>query len=391
MSNVVPFSGDDFPSFGTFPDGTPYATSRGLAAMCGVDESTIRSIGQYIDIDSVKSNTREAKIANNLVKLAYDSNQLYYSIVHNNVPINAYPESVCIAILKYYSSQAGTNCTEKADELTSLLMKKSFRDFVYELVGYQQTPKTSFSTYVLSRILHHHDVDDMPLPDGYFCLFDKMIEILQKFDLRIDYQLRDQWFDVRKGDNRFLEPDISLGLRFTQLFTSDYKEAQKEYEELYQSRLNNTKIRIFWSKDLINAKWELDKALAERDLRIQFLKIEGIQDSSLPIPRNMIPRQEYRFKPSPDSNRKPEDVEPAFCYPNDYTSLFHEWLKRVFFKFVWRKYILERDEEGWMKKYNKFKSLPAEKQKLILQTSEGQMISGFEYRQLWENQLPPAP
>jgi len=44
-----------------------------------------------------------------------------------------------------------------------------------------------------------------------------------------------------------------------------------------------------------------------------------------------------------------------------------------------------------MKKYNKFKSLPAEKQKLILQTSEGQMISGFEYRQLWENQLPPAP
>jgi hypothetical protein len=205
MSSLIPFSGDGFLGFGTFPDGTPYATGRGLAAMCGVDESTIRGIGQYVDIKSSKPNTREFKIIKNLSNLKYNSSQLYYEIIHESQPkpINAYPESVCIAILKYYAYQAGDNCTEEAETLSDLLMQKSFREFVYEIVGYKQAPKASFNNYVLSRILHHHNVDKMPLPDGYFCLFDKMVEVLQKFDLKIDYVLQDQWYDYSKGDVRF--------------------------------------------------------------------------------------------------------------------------------------------------------------------------------------------
>jgi hypothetical protein len=236
--------------------------------------------------------------------------------------------------------------------------------------------------------LIHHDVDEMRLPDGYFCLFDKMIELLQKFDLSIDYVLSDQWYDVSKGDVRFLEPDISLGQHFSQLFTSDVAERQSIYDNLYVEKLSKN-YRKFWDQKLIDAKWRLDKAITERDLRIKYIKIESI-DSSLPIPENLIDRKKYKFNPSPDSNRKPEDVEPAYCYSNDYTSLFYEWLRDVFFKYVWRKYILDRDPDGWMQKYNKFKSLPDVKQKAILQTAEGKMISGFEYRQIWEKQLPPG-
>jgi hypothetical protein len=94
MSSLIPFSGDGFLGFGTFPDGTPYATGRGLAAMCGVDESTIRGIGQYVDIKSSKPNTREFKIIKNLSNLKYNSSQLYYEIIHESQPkpINAYPE-----------------------------------------------------------------------------------------------------------------------------------------------------------------------------------------------------------------------------------------------------------------------------------------------------------
>lgn len=389
MSDLIPFSGDGFLGFGAFSDGTPYATGRGLAAMCGVDESTIRGIGQYVDINSCKPDSREFKIIKNLSNLKYNSNQLYHEIIHESQPkpINAYPEAVCIAILKYYAYQAGRNCTEEAERLSDLLMQKSFKDFVYELIGYKETQKSSFSNYVLSRILHHHDVDDMPLPDGYFCLFDKMIELLQKFDLKIDYQLRDQWYDTRKGDNRFIEPDISLGLRFSSFFTSDYRKQQLKYDAIYQKRLKFKGTEKFWTKELKDAKWDLEKTITERDLRIKHIKLEGI-DSSLPISEDLIDRQNYKFNPSPDSGRKPENVKPAYCYSNDYTSLFSEWLRDVFFKYVWKDYISERDLDGWMRKYNMFKNLPAEKQNAILQTAEGKMISGFEYRELWEKQLP---
>jgi hypothetical protein len=293
-----------------------------------------------------------------------------------------------MAFLEYYAYEAGKRCTQKAKNLARALMRKSFKDFVYELVGYKETKRSSFSEYVLSRFLIHHDVDEMRLPDGYFCLFDKMIELLQKFDLSIDYVLSDQWYDVSKGDVRFLEPDISLGQHFSQLFTSDVAERQSIYDNLYVEKLSKN-YRKFWDQKLIDAKWRLDKAITERDLRIKYIKIESI-DSSLPIPENLIDRKKYKFNPSPDSNRKPEDVEPAYCYSNDYTSLFYEWLRDVFFKYVWRKYILDRDPDGWMQKYNKFKSLPDVKQKAILQTAEGKMISGFEYRQIWEKQLPPG-
>lgn len=388
MSNIISSFDDNLLRFGILPDGTPFATSRGLADMCGVDESTIRDIGQYIDTVFAKEGTRAFKIGKSLLMMQYTSNKLYEQIPYKGSNVNAYPEPVCIAILKYYAYQAGNNCTEKADELSSLLMTKTFRDFVYELVGYRETQRTSFSNYVISRILHHHNVDKMPLPDGYFCLFDKMIDLLQKFDLKIDYQLPDQWYDCSKGDVRFLEPDISLGRRFSQLFTSNAFIKQDYYNKLYQERLAQ-KPKKFWNQKLIDAKWDLEKAFVERDLRIKYIKIDGI-DSSLPIPESKINRREYKFNPSPDSNRDPKKLPPAFCYSNDYTSLFYEWLRDVFFKYVWRDYILERNPDGWMEKFNKFKALPSEKQKAILQTAEGKMISGFEYRDLWEKQLPPG-
>lgn len=389
MSNI--FSFGDFEGFqlGVFFDGTPFASARGLASMCGVDPSTIREVGQFINTEL--DTNRSRKISELLAENKYQSNQLYQKIIYNGQDINAYPELVCIAFLEYYAYEAGERCTQKAKNLARALMRKSFKDFVHELTGYQETQRSSFSDYVLSRILHHHDVDEMPLPDGYFCLFDKMIELLQKFDLKIDYVLQDQWYDYSKGnegDVRFLEPDISLGRRFSQLFTSNFLEKHDNYNKLYQQRIVQ-KPKKFWTQKLIDAKWEFEKATAERDLRVKYIKIEGI-DSSLPIPESQINRTGYKFNPSPDSNRDPKKLPPAFCYSNDYTSLFYEWLRDVFFKYVWKGYILERDPDGWMQKYNKFKSLPPEKQSSILQTAEGKMISGFEYRELWEKQLPPG-
>ena len=386
MSKISKFGNFDGFELGVLIDGIPFASAGGLAVLCGVTTKTITDVGQYV-ADS-EDKFRAGKIAALLIEYAYQGDKLYEVHIHDGQEVYAYPEPVCMAFLEYYAYEAGQRCTQKAKNLARALMRKSFKDFVYELVGYKETKRSSFSEYVLSRFLIHHDVDEMPLPDGYFCLFDKMIELLQKFDLSIDYLLRDQWYDTTKGDVRFLEPDISLGQHFSQLFSSDFLEKQDIYNKLYKERLGK-KSKKFWTQKLIDARWKLDKAIAERDLRVKYIKIDGI-DPSLPIPKNLIDREQYKFNPSPDSNRKPENVEPAYCYSNDYTSLFYEWLRDVFFKYVWRKYILDRDEDGWMQKYNKFKSLPDARQKAILQTSEGKMISGFGYREFWENQLPPS-
>jgi len=389
MSKISKFGDFDGFELGVFIDGVPFASAGGLAVLCGVTTKTITDVGQYVVNDDDKF--RSGKIANLLIEYQYQGDKLYEILLHNGQEVYAYAEPVCMAFLEYYAYEAGKRCTQKARDLARALMRKSFKDFVYELTGYKETQKSSFSNYVLSRILHHHNVDKMLLPDGYFCLFDKMIELLQKFDLKINYVLQDQWYDYSKGCEggaRFLEPDISLGRRFSQLFTSDFLEKQNIYNELYQKRiaLNPKK---FWTQKLIDVKWELEKARVERDLRVKYIKIDGI-DSSLPIPDSHIKRTEYKFNPSPDSNRDPEKLPPAYCYSNDYTSLFYEWLRDVFFKYVWRDYILERDPDGWMQKYNKFKTFPIEKQNAILETAEGKMISGFEYREFWEKQLPPG-
>jgi hypothetical protein len=178
-----------------------------------------------------------------------------------------------------------------------------------------------------------------------------------------------------------LEPDISLGIHFSAFFTSDFEEAERKYSEEYSLRLNNPKIKKekFWNQKLVNLKWTRDKLLAEKTLRLKYLV-----NSSEPINRRY-----YHFKPSPDSDR-PERLPPAYCYSNDYTSLFYDWLRDVFFKYIWRDYISERDPDGWQKRYESFLTLDPQKRDQILQTSEGKMISGFEFRKLWEKQLPSA-
>jgi prophage antirepressor-like protein len=243
--------------------------------------------------------------------------------------------------------------------------------------------KSAFNPYMTERIRIHHDVDFMPLPDGYFCLFDKMIEVLQKFDISIDYVMGEQWYDFRKGDKRFLEPDISLGQRFSSFFTSDFDKINSKYQSLHKERLSKPNRKKFWTKQLIDCKWSLEKAAEEKKLREKYFK------SPLPIDPNEIDRRNYRFKPAPDSGR-PEDLPPAFCYSNDYTSLFYEWLRDVFFKYAWKDYIEKRDPEGWILRYRKFQSLSEKRRNAIRQTAEGKMIEGYEYRNLWQKQLSPV-
>lgn len=388
MLYIEKFGEFDGIQMGVLVDGTPFLTGRGLANLCGVSPTAIFDWGQFVNNESPKWE----KMSRLLQARGFDETEIFFVLEDSSKKSNAYVDKVCTAFLEYYAFEAESNKTEKALSVFRVLVDKTFKDFIYALTGYQ-TKQLTFNQYTLSRITHHHNIspEKIPLPDGYFCLFDEMIQILQKFDLSINYQLEESWYDTRKGGKRFLEPDISLGRRFSQMFSSDFKKEDEKYNSLYQDRLSKGTSRKFWTRQLIDLKWNLDKALIERNLRRKHSRLFNNSDPDLPISENKIDRRKYHFNPSPDSGRDPNSVEPAFCYSNEYSALFSDWLRDVFFKFIWRDYILERDSEGWQKKYDAFKLLEPERQKNILQTSQGKLISGYEYREIWERQLPPSP
>lgn len=242
--------------------------------------------------------------------------------------------------------------------------------------------KPPFNNYTLERISLHHSSSSLPLPDGYFSCFDKMIEILQRLDVRLGYQLGEQWYDRRDGVERYLEPDISLGRHFSQLFTSNHVEAEAKFESERQSRASNPRISKFWNQKMIDLRWKADRAAVESQLRFTHLGLP------YPVPEDFIDRRRYVFKPAPNGNRP--DVLDAYCYSNNYTSLFYDWLRQVFFRFCWKSYITERDLNGWMLRYQRFQSLPERERQAILTTSEGGMISGFEFPEIWRRQLPSS-
>jgi hypothetical protein len=388
MGKIIQFGKFDGIEMGVMDDGTPFLTGGGLALMCDVTPASISDLGEFVSLE--KSKPRGGKIASILSQsLNFDSDRFFEKIPYNKQIVNAYPEAVCMAVLEYYAFEAGERCTDKAKQISRLLMRKTFRDFIYSLIGYNR-PRLTFTDYMLSRINHHHSASRNPLPDGYFCLFDKMIELLQKFDLRIGYTLGEQWYDTSKGDVRFLEPDISLGIHFSGLFKNEFVKKEQAYQEAYNARASNPKINEFWSTKLKELKWKRDRAYVERAILLKYRHLFDCDiENVLGSLEEYLKREKYSFKPSPDSGR-PENLPPAYCYSNDYTSLFYDWLRDVFFKYVWRDYILERDQDGWINRYNKFKSLGSDEQKNILTTSEGKLISGFEFREIWERQLPPA-
>lgn len=378
MSSIEEFGEFDGIQMGVLSDGTPFLTGRGLATLCGVSSPAILSWGQIVNADS----PRWRKMSNLLKQHEFIDNEIFAVLNEHPQKPNAYPDQVCLAFLEYYAFEAPPdNQSDKAKDIFRKLAGKTFREFVYALVGYQREKQT-FNEYTLSRISHHHGVDEYPLPDGYFCLFDKMIEILQKFDLRIGYSLGERWYDTRNKEERFLEPDISLGRHFSNLFVGDFHLIESNYKDEYELRLNNSRIKNVWSKKLVDLKWRRDKAFAEHEIRLRYKRIF----KSIPLSDGEIDRKKYNFKPAPESGR-PDSLD-AFCYSNKYTELFYDWLRDVFFKYVWRDYILERDGDNWINRYNQFQSLGQSKKRSILTTTEGNLIKGFEYRDSWEKQLP---
>ncbi|MDM8556198.1 hypothetical protein QUF75_15855 [Desulfococcaceae bacterium HSG7] len=157
---------------GVLENGIPYLTESGLARMCGIDRKVLNRLA--INWPQEKKKKRGASINELLLNFGYDEEHLYLKSEHNGTIINAYTEPVCISILEYYAFLAKKR-REEATNAFRTLARTSFRNFIYEFVGYSPDQTTIVSWK------HFHDRVDILLnsvPDGFFSIFREIATII---------------------------------------------------------------------------------------------------------------------------------------------------------------------------------------------------------------------
>ncbi len=151
---------------GVLKGGTPYLTQTGLAKLCGVPRKTIYNIDQELNTATQgKIKERAEKIRELLKNQGYVEQDLFIKIRNGADAYNAYPDSVCMALLEYFAFEEG-----KTESLKNyrLLARSSFRAYIYNLVGYKsETKQLDNWKFFLDRVDLNFDV----VPDGYFSIF----------------------------------------------------------------------------------------------------------------------------------------------------------------------------------------------------------------------------
>lgn len=189
---------------GVLKDGTPFLTLRGLARMCGVDNSSIvRMTAAWQDADL---KPRERKIRELVRAQGADDTVAFFGVMKNGVVVHhAVPAAVCMAVLEYYAFEAKGESAEAAKNFR-ILARKGFQDFIYSQVGYNPTGSANVAWQQFQdRVsLNYHTV-----PDGYFSVFK---------------EIADMFVTLLRGGadlGKSFIPDISVGQHWAKHWVSE--------------------------------------------------------------------------------------------------------------------------------------------------------------------------
>lgn len=220
-------------AMGVLRDGTAYLTERGLARFCGVHPSTINEIA--LDWAAEPSKPRITKIKSILQREGGFDNYPYRKTTQNGIEINAYPDTVCLAILEYYAFESQPS-TEAAKNNFRILARKTLRDLIYEKLHFDP------NSLKLESWKHYHDrVLLNKLPAGYFSVFREIADIIVA---SIEHNLIIDEHTV---------PDISVGQRWAKHWKDNdlkslYGERKlyaHEYPEYFPQSRANTEANIY--------------------------------------------------------------------------------------------------------------------------------------------------
>ena len=151
---------------GVLSDGTPYLNQRGLAALCGVENAHIGTISSQWNENPEKP--RIVAIKAILAKSRISISQAHVELPHKGKVHFCYPADVCLAILEYYSFDAGKNCQPQARDNFRLLAGSKLRELIYTQVGYDPTGKKKFDKWHERIELNYQSA-----PRGFFHVFNE--------------------------------------------------------------------------------------------------------------------------------------------------------------------------------------------------------------------------
>ena len=157
---------------GVLSDGTPFLTLRGLSRLCGVAHFSIQGINEEWSDEAQPP--RVTRIKEILASHGDAFNAPYIAIQQRSGTFYAYPDAVCLAILEYYSFDAGQNIREEAKKNYRLLAGKALREFIYTQVGYDP------ANNLPSEWRQFHDRISLTynsVPKGYFGIFKEIAEV----------------------------------------------------------------------------------------------------------------------------------------------------------------------------------------------------------------------
>lgn len=185
---------------GVLDNGIPFLTGRGLASMAGVSNSTL--VEMPIEMNEECGRQRDIKISELLNQHGFEGSRLYIKAKYKDQIVNAYPDSVCMAILEYYAFEAGRYCNEIAKDNYRILARNSLRDYIYKMTGYDPVKQMQQSwQYFHDRLLLNR------MPIGYFSVFQETADIVLE--------------SIRSGleiDSHTL-PDISVGKLWSEFWS----------------------------------------------------------------------------------------------------------------------------------------------------------------------------
>ena len=200
---------------GVLSDGTPYLTGRGLARMCGVENSVIFRLTNNWQDEKYKP--RGQQLQKILSRHGYDKESLFTKTMGPNGETHAYTDAVCMSFLEYYAFDAQQVNNETARNNYRLLATQSFRAFIYSQVGYNPEIRLAESWKNFEkRVLLNASV-----PVGYFSIFREMADFIVQL--------------IRGGIiiNEHTIPDISVGIAWAKLWTD------KNYDSVYGERIKH--------------------------------------------------------------------------------------------------------------------------------------------------------
>ena len=158
---------------GVLSDGTPFLTQRGLARLCGVQNAHIGTIGT--DWNEAAQKQRISTIRDLLSSRGAVPDSPYIQVSDGSRTLYAYPDFVCLAVLEYYSFDAGANCKQEARKNYRLLAGRALQDFIYAQVGYD--PDNAIPD-VWRQFHDRVSLTYNAVPRGYFCVFKEISDMI---------------------------------------------------------------------------------------------------------------------------------------------------------------------------------------------------------------------